>query len=265
MNDEKRMFFGVEIAAAWPSPLPSGRMVPEESRHITLAFLGNHSISHLTNLLPQIPKPDFRIGIVGICDDFIFLPKRHPRVIAGHVKWLEEENALQTFQKKLADWLRTENYQIDTRDFLAHISIAREPFSDDDWKNAFSEFPVFIKAIHLYESVGSLTYVPLWSHLLFLPFEDLEHTADIAYVIRGENLEQLYLHAQMALAFECPALTAYLSNTTPNSLDDIVFGLNEIVAQADQEVGAPFKAVSFHGNIVKQNNQLLEWEMIVDV
>jgi len=38
-----------------------------------------------------------------------------------------------------------------------------------------------------------------------------------------------------------------------------------MVAQADQEIGAPFKAVSFHGNIVKKNNQLLEWEMIVDV
>jgi hypothetical protein len=124
---------------------------------------------------------------------------------------------------------------------------------------------MFINGLHLYESVGNLMYESLWSFPLIAPFEEMEHTADIAFLIRGENLRQLYKNARIALAFRFPKLLNY---DTPMEyiadLDDIVIALNSIVTQADAEEGCPYKAVSFHGHLI-QNAGYFSWEMIVDV
>ena len=37
-NESKRLFFGFEVDAPWPS-LPEGRMIKEKDRHVTVAFL----------------------------------------------------------------------------------------------------------------------------------------------------------------------------------------------------------------------------------
>ena len=59
MNDEKRLFFAAELTAAWPEHLPSGRILEEENRHMTLAFLGSTSPSISEK---AIPIPSFDIG-----------------------------------------------------------------------------------------------------------------------------------------------------------------------------------------------------------
>lgn len=86
-NEEKRLFFGAEVHAAWPKEFPHGRIIDEESRHITLAFLGQTSFARLESILPALPLPQFKIGKVGKIDRFLFLPERNPRVVAGHVHW----------------------------------------------------------------------------------------------------------------------------------------------------------------------------------
>jgi hypothetical protein len=40
--------------------------------------------------------------------------------------------------------------------------------------------------------------------------------------------------------------------------------LNEAIARVDEQMGTPFKAVSFHGDIQEEEG-VLKWEMIVDV
>jgi hypothetical protein len=50
----------------------------------------------------------------------------------------------------------------------------------------------------------------------------------------------------------------------PQGIDEIVMQLNEIVSHADAELGCPFKAISYHGNLNKKA-AVWEWEMIVDV
>ena len=40
MKDQKRLFFGFEVKAPWPQGLPKGRILKEDQRHITIAFLG---------------------------------------------------------------------------------------------------------------------------------------------------------------------------------------------------------------------------------
>lgn len=265
-NPKKRLFLGAEIMASWPHELPKGRIINEHTRHITLAFLGNTSWPELEKILPFLPKPPFSIGLVGKADKYIFLPEKTPRVVAAHVEWLTEKNSLSHFQMDLTDWLGAHEYKTDKRDFLPHITLARAPLDLEKWKETFFPFPLFVKALHCYESLGNLTYHSLWTYPLLPPFEELDHTADIAFHIKGKDLEQLHLHALVALAFKFPPLLSFFSTDVAlNSLDDIIIDLNSVVAKADMAIGSPFKAISFHGNITQDENQCLQWEMIVDV
>ena len=165
----------------------------------------------------------------------------------------------------LSDWLKAMGYPIDERPFFPHITIARAPFDIKDWLAHFDPLPFFVKAIHLYQSLGNLHYQSIWESPLIPPFEEFEHTADIAFLVRGNTPQELHLNAQIALAFKFPPLVNFLSTILQDSLDEIIISLNEIVAKADMELGCPFKAISFHGKIIKDPYQILHWEMIVDV
>lgn len=264
----KRVFFALEVAAPWPEKLPSGRLLDAAHRHMTLAFLGQTDYSKLQESLLRFPFPPFRVGFVGKFHEIVFLPPRHPHVVAWKVQWLDDTLALEPYQKALLAWLLNEGFAPDLQHekFLPHVTICRSPFNLRQWEKTFRVLPMMSKGLHLYESIGSLRYVPLWSCPLLPPFEELEHTADIAYRIRGENLRQIKDHAYMALAFNCPEmLSFYPENCHPSeTIEDIIIELNKTVALLDQHIGSPYKAVSFHGDI-KEEEGILTWEMIVDV
>lgn len=263
-TDKKRLFFGAQVEAAWPQELPEGRIIPEETRHITLAFLGQIGFLALERLLHETPLPLFCLGIGGIGAEFLFLPKEEHRVVALNINWLEDPHPLFAFQKNLSEWLEQSGYTLKKHAFFPHITIARAPFSTEEWKQHFEPTPFFISAIHLYESLGNLDYRSLWNCALIPPFTELEHTADIAFEIRGESIKQLFINAQLALFFKFPPLTQIYTPSAVISLDEIIIELNRMIALADEEFGCPFKAVSFHGKI-SERGRLLIWEMIVDV
>lgn len=267
-QEEKRLFFGLEIDAPWPDKLPHGRLLDAEHRHITLAFLGRANYLQLQKHLSDFPTPPFKVGFVGKFDECLFLPPKHPHVVAWHITWGERAQALVEFQKGLLKWLLYYGFNPDTRheEWLPHLSLSREPFNQKEWQKAFHPLPLMTKNIHLYESIGNLKYQSLWKFSFIPPFEELEHTADIAFRINAENIGQLHQHALFALAFKDPHLLSFFSDIPEkNELNDIIIHLNEIVAVADQEFGCPFKAVSFHGELKQNDNNLLQWDMIVDV
>lgn len=262
--DQKRLFFGWEVDAPWPSDYPEGREIKENSRHLTLAFLGNISFSKLKPHLSQFPIPFFKVSPVGICDKLLFLPEKSPRVVSLHIQWLTHKNGLLDYQKKILEWLKTLNYPIDERPLLPHISLARSPFDQKKWEEYFTPLPLSAQSIHLYESMGNLHYEKRWTMTLLSAFEELEHTADIAYTIRGETLQDLFYHAAIALSFKFPTLVTFIPQSVScSSLEDIIQQLNLLISYADMAIGCPFKAVSYHGEI--RHNQIKEWEMIVDV
>lgn len=264
-KDLKRLFFALELEAAWPHPLPEGRLLKEEERHVTLAFLGNQSFSQLQKALMDFPLKGPVPGLAGICTKLLFLPKRFPHVVAGHVEWIDPI-ALQNIYQETSSWLARHNYPLDPREYHPHVTIARKPFRIRSWKDAFSPFPLIAKAINLYESVGNLQYQPVWRFPLIPPLEEIEHTADIGFKVRGKDIHQLFQHAQIALSFKFPELLRFMSEGQQlENLDDLIIQLNGIVSRADSEVGCPFKAISFHGNIKQDEGNGLIWEMIVDV
>lgn len=262
-SSTKRLFFGMEVSAPWPEHLPRGRLLDPSHRHMTLAFLGNVDSNPLFEQLAKLPRPMFSIAPVGQFDACLFLPPRHPSVVAWRVQWLDPEPIL-TYQQQLTNWLRGAEYVLDERPLLAHVTLARSPFDKLAWSKQPFDLPVIGRAVHLYESVGNLTYEPRWSVPLVAPFESLSHTADIAFKVRGKSLRDLYVHAQMALAFEHPPLMHYLDTSIPASHDALVEALNKRVQLADTDHGVPFKAVCYHGMPVVCE-EFLEWEMIVDV
>jgi 2'-5' RNA ligase len=262
----KRLFFGLQCQAPWPENYPKGRVLKEEDRHLTFAFLGNVDFKQFEAKLSSLPQPHFKVGIVGKFDQLIFLPKRNHTCATWHIEWLEDVQPLNEYRSQLLQWLEKERFLFDKRDWLPHVTIARKPFEEEEWKNHFESIPVSITSLHLFESLGSSQYKSLWQFPFLPPFIELSHTADIAYLVRGMNVEALYLHGAMALAEHFPPLLKYVSPVKKmENLEEVVMELNEIVSSADSAVGCPFKAVSFHGKLEKKGNDVLEWEMIIDV
>jgi 2'-5' RNA ligase len=265
IEDSRRLFFGAQAEAPWSKSYPPARLIPEETRHLTLAFLGDGPFSKLKSLLPFAPRPIFAIGPAGIASEVVFLPPDVARVAAFTCNWLHSPEALCNYQKELSDWLTAQGYSLDKRPFFPHITVARAPLDKAEWKRQFSPLPFFIKAIHLYQSMGNLHYKSLWSHFLLSPFEEFEHTADIAFHVRGMAIEEIHGHAQLALAFHFPPLVRFFTSERARNFEEMVISLNELIGIADAELGCPFKAVSFHGAIKQDAQKILNWEMIVDV
>lgn len=255
----KRLFFGYEILAPWPEKLPKGLLIDPIHRHLTLAFLGSIPYHPLQTILSEVPNPS-RVGYVGCFDACIKLS----HVMAWRMKM--QDNALSAYQKDLSKWLSEKGYILDKIEWLPHVTLAREPFDLSEWKGDFHPLPFYTSSLHLYESVGNLRYNPIWSFPVYPPFEEIAHTADVAFIVRGYELQDFYLNAFTALCFMEPAIIGYIiPHNNFENLDDVIIALNQIVSEADQAIGCPFKAVSFHGEIIINPNLPSTWEMIVDV
>jgi len=265
--DIKRLFFGMEVVSLWPEDWPAGRVLLEPDRHLTLAFLGDNHLPALMSRLETFPDPGFQIGVAAIFDRPVFLPQREPRTAGWHVHFLEQKGLFIDFQKRLIVWLKEQGLspRENHDEFLPHVTIARAPFVINEWKEAFVKRPLFLKNIHLCESLGSSRYQIHWSYPMIAPFEAIEHTADLAFLVRGQNYSELFLHASLALSFEFLPLIQYVEPISAAGINEVVMSLNELIARVDENEGCSFKAVSLHSQVCQKAGSIMEWEMIVDV
>ena len=259
---DKRLFFAFDLTTVWPEELPQGRILEEKERHLTFIFLGSQDFEKIATLLPHLPQPNFKVGFTGRFDQPLFLSK----VVAWKFQPDRKLEQLISYRNTLMEWLHSQGITFQERkDFLPHVTIARSPFVQEEWEKQFQPLPCYMTELHLYESIGNLRYQSLWQNNLSPPLVEISHMADLAFEIRGEDLLDMFHHAETALALHFPPLLQFFSNRTEfASLDEIIFELNRVISRADQEMGSPFKAVSYHGTIVKNPNYY-SWEMIVDV
>lgn len=260
---KKRLFFAFKILAPWPHNLPKGRPISEDSRHLTAAFLGDVESEQLIHDLNSLPRPP-SLGLAGSFDQCIFLPKGHPNVAAWSISWLEDASKLMSFQRELVAWLKQKYYFLARREWLQHVTMARQPFEATEWQRSFAPLPLLLGDFCLYESLGNLTYIPLWSKKTIPAFTEIEHTADYAFHVHAASLNQLYKHAAIALAFKFPSLMPFFEiKPHVRSLDALIFQLNHFIHKADRALGCSIKPITFHGEIEQLCPRILKWEMII--
>lgn len=268
INDTKRFFFGFEIETLWPKIPQEKKLISEKNRHITLLFLGDVLAEDVEKHLNFLPLFDFKIAPVGFFDKILFLPKNQPRLVAYKANFMDKNQKIEKFQKDLFDFFKNKKKSIkQNQNFLPHVTICRNNFSKDLWEQSFEPFAFYIKSFNLFESLGHSEYKTLWrAKNLIKPFNEIPHTADIAFEIKGVNFSDLLYNAFIALSFkEKKILNFYKELKNVYSIDDVIINLNEIVTIAEiQGIHMPFKAISFHSDI-KTEKDILTWEMIVDV
>ncbi len=266
-KNDKRVFFGFEIEVFWIELPKEKKIISENNRHITLLFLGKNDVNEINKYLNELPSCNFEIGPVGYFNKCLFLPPKHPRLIAYQADFFEKNKFIRDFQKKLFDFFKKKNFLVkQNNNFLPHVTICRNDFDKQVWKNSFKFLPLFIKSFNFYESLGSSEYKTLWKKDFIEPFEEIKHTADIAFIVKGKNYTDLLFNSFIALSFKSLDFLLYYKELKEvNSIDDVIINLNDIVTKAEIDgLYIPFKAISFHANIEKKDD-ILNWEMIVDV
>ncbi len=262
----QHFFLGMEITAPWPNVWPEGHLIEEQQRHLTIAYLGHLLPEDFLSHSVSFPKPLLEIALAAHFDQPLFLPTRSPHAAAWHVLWYQPEHWASLYQRVLA-WLIQSGLSVPQKDPLPHVTLARTPFQCKAWEAAFSPLPLYAGTIHLYESLGHSHSKIHWSYPLLAPFEELEHTADRAFLVRGHTWSEIYLHAQLAMSFLSPTYLPFLQMLSLESEDAVIFALNQRITAMDIAEGSPFKAVSLHGGsrFIQALSPLLEWEMILDV
>jgi 2'-5' RNA ligase len=271
---DKRLFFGLETWAPWPMHLPAGKLIAAGGRHATLIFLGRVNWDVMRPLLIKMPLPHLALGTVATFDKILFLPRGHPNVVCWQLELFEAKAELFAYQKRVACWLKEQGLgrEEPEKTWLPHVTLARAPFDFVAWRQNFEPLPAILSAVNLYESLGNSCYQILQSWPFSPPWRELErHTGSgqIVFEVVGSNLQQIYRHAQSALAFKFPPLVRDFLRAKPlrvpfQSLEEVTKQLNAQIASAEQQQRCPLTAVSLHGE-AQPNGCQLQWEMIVEI
>lgn len=104
------------------SHLRTGRIVPEENLHLTLAFLGDvgdEALEDLHGALEGLRPGGIEIGITGID---LFGDRTAPRLVCALV---DDSPALRDLQKQVAQAARAAGIPLERRRFRPHVTLAR--------------------------------------------------------------------------------------------------------------------------------------------
>lgn len=258
----KTLFYGLSVEAPWEE-FPKARILEEEMRHLTLAYVGSVAEDQIASL-SQLPKNSMVCGIGGHFPNLLFLPPKEPRVVA-YQPLFYEESSIQALQKELQTLVHSLSQAPEKeRPWQPHVTVGRAPFDRTEWEGAFIPIPFVCNKLHLYESLDHSKYKILSTQEYVPPFEEVPHTADYAFRVRGLNVTELYRHAQLALMFLSSEFIPYYDTQPKETLTDCIVGLNGIVSTLDRDHGSPVKAISFHGTLQKEANHV-SWLMILDV
>ncbi|QVL57301.1 MAG: hypothetical protein KFB93_07945 [Simkaniaceae bacterium] len=256
--DEKRLLFGFEVHAPWPEALPDIKTLKAKNRHLTLLFFGDTSYKKIHEHIRYMTKPSFRVGPVAISDSCLCLPNRSPDIITWHVESFGDD-PIDEYQRVIHDYFLEKGYDLERKKFIKHITLGKSIALKKQIKKAFSPLPLYFTNLHLYESLHGDRYEPIWTYDLLPPFEEKEEGHFILY---GESFQQVFLNAQIALAFKFPALVPFLDpNYKVRNLHDGGIRLTTIINQAFREAKVPIEKATFPDS-GQEEKGLLTWDLI---
>lgn len=231
-----------------------------------MLFLGDIVLDEIKKYLDELYLP-CQIGLPGYFNKCLFWPETNPRLVAYQADFFEKNIILDKFHEEIFEFFKERKVLVKLENrFIPHVTICRDDFNLKLWKETFKQSPLYIKSFNLYESLQNSEYNILWTKDFINPFEEIKHTADIAFIIRGKSYLDLLHSSFIALSFKVEIFLNYVSLLKKvNSIDDVIINLNEIITNAEIDgFDIPFKAVSFH-NKIDRKNEIMNWEMIVDV
>ncbi|WP_194848269.1 hypothetical protein [Candidatus Neptunochlamydia vexilliferae] len=127
-------------------------------------------------------------------------------------------------------------------------------------EKTFLPLPLYLKNLHLYESFKELRYEPIWTHDLLPPFKEVEEGL---FHLHGESFQQVFLNAQIALAFKCPQLLPFLDpDYQVRNLHDGGIRFCAILNEAHREGITAIRDATFPEK-GKAEKGLLTWELMV--
>lgn len=259
-QDIKRLLFGFEALAPWPDVLPDEKTLKARKRHLTLLFFGNTSYKKMYQHIRYMPKPFFRLGPVAVADSFLSLPHRSSNVLTWHVESFGE-NLIDEYQRVIFDYFEEKGYPLEGKKFIKHITLGKNGSIIQEIKKNFHPLPLCFLNLHLYEKHQDEHYEPIWTYDLLPPFEEVEEGH---FFIHGESFQQLFLNAQIALAFKCPEFVPFLDQTYQvRNLQDGGVRLTTLINQAYRAVKLPIKKAIFPDGGYERNG-LATWDLFVE-
>ncbi|MEM8732466.1 MAG: RNA 2',3'-cyclic phosphodiesterase [Pseudomonadota bacterium] len=124
-----RAFVALDLPESWRDDLEclqvhlrTGRVVPAENLHLTLAFLGDVSEAVLEEIhesLDHVPKPGIRLRILGLD---LFGSATAPRLVCAVV---DDSQILRDLQSRVARLARSAGLDLERRRFRPHVTLAR--------------------------------------------------------------------------------------------------------------------------------------------
>lgn len=259
-SDEKRLLFGFEAHAPWPEVLPDLKTLKAKHRLLTLLYFGDVSYKKLHDVIRYMPKPPFRVGPVAISDACLCLPNRAPDIITWHVHHFGED-PINDYQHQIVEYFTQNGYDFEKKKYIKHITLGKSAALRNEMKKNFRPLPLYFSNLHLYESHKGEQYEPIWTYDLFPPFEEQK---DGQFILYGESFQQVFLNAQIALAFKCPELVPFLDPSYQvRNLQDGGIRLTTILNQAYRAIKIPIENATFPES-GKQSKGLLSWPLQVE-
>ncbi|MCB1082563.1 MAG: hypothetical protein KDK63_05405 [Chlamydiia bacterium] len=257
--DIKRLLFGFEVHAPWPKTLPDDSTLKAKHRHLTLLYFGDVSYSQLHQEIRYMPKPLFRVGPVAIADSSLALPDRAKEIITWHVEPFGDD-PIDEYQQEIDTYFAEKGYTFNNKKYVKHITLGKSAALQKEMKKNFRPTPLIFSNLHLYESLKGDRYEPIWTYDLLPPFEEKEGGQ---FVLYGESFQQVFLNAQIALAFKFPELVPFLDPTYQvRNLHDGGIRLTTLINQAYRAIKIPIEKATFPDS-GKQSNGLLTWDLHV--
>lgn len=134
-TERARLFVGLELPAdaraalvQWRSGhLPDGvglRRIEPDALHATLCFLGWRPTAEIDQIAAACSGVECLPGVELALGASVWLPARHPRVLAVELR--DAHGGLSLVQRTLSDALQAGGwYEPEARPFLAHVTVAR--------------------------------------------------------------------------------------------------------------------------------------------